>query len=156
MSEIFVGTGPSNVLYRDVGQVASEVVDELLFLQSEGLAGAVGIELKARLKPRKLLIPHNAKTAKTPRFAKARYTPRTRRYARFLNIRLLLQLLHCVPRFSSYNSLKQLFSADSLSPSVKALPALSGSEDHSTGRDSSFLFFDYSLNARVIDDYPYP
>ena len=41
------------------------------------LVGAVGIELKARLKPRKLLISHNAKTAQTPRFAKARYTPGT-------------------------------------------------------------------------------
>jgi len=41
------------------------------------LVGAVGIELKARLKPRKSLISHNAKTAQTPRFAKARYTPGT-------------------------------------------------------------------------------
>lgn len=48
------------------------------------LVGAVGIGPKARLKARKLLISHNAKTAKTPRFAKARYTPGTRRCVRFL------------------------------------------------------------------------
>ena len=43
------------------------------------LVGAVGIGLKARLKPRELLISHNAKTAKSPRFAKVGYTPGTRR-----------------------------------------------------------------------------
>ena len=41
------------------------------------LVGAVGIELKARLKPRKILILRSAKTAQTPGFAKARYTPGT-------------------------------------------------------------------------------
>jgi hypothetical protein len=46
------------------------------------LVGAVGIVLKVRLTQRKLLISHNAKTAKTPRFAKARCTLGTRRHRR--------------------------------------------------------------------------
>jgi hypothetical protein len=43
-----------------------------------GLVGAVGIELKARLKPPKLLVPHTARTAKSPRLAEARYRQGTR------------------------------------------------------------------------------
>ena len=39
--------------------------------------GTVGIELLGVLKPRKLLIPLNAKNAKNTRFAEMRYTPGT-------------------------------------------------------------------------------
>src|SRR5260370_19167545 len=42
------------------------------------LVGAVGIELKATLIARKLLIPLNAKNAKNSEFAQVRYTPGTR------------------------------------------------------------------------------
>jgi hypothetical protein len=42
------------------------------------LVGAVGIELKATLKTRKLLILLNEKNAKNVIFAQARYTPGTR------------------------------------------------------------------------------
>ena len=42
------------------------------------LVGAVGIELKATLKARNLLIPLNAKNAKNTRFAQVRYTRGTR------------------------------------------------------------------------------
>ncbi len=42
------------------------------------LVGAVGIELKATLKIRKLLIPLNAKNTKNTKFAQLRYTPGTR------------------------------------------------------------------------------
>jgi len=42
------------------------------------MVGAVGIELKATLKARKLLIPLNGKNAKNTRFAEVRYTPGTR------------------------------------------------------------------------------
>src|SRR5271157_77035 len=45
----------------------------------EILVGAVGIELKATLKARKLLIPLNAKNGKNTEFAQPRYTPGTRR-----------------------------------------------------------------------------
>ena len=44
----------------------------------EQLGGAVGIELKATLKARKLLIPLNAKNAKNSEFAQVRYTAGTR------------------------------------------------------------------------------
>ena len=44
----------------------------------EMLIGAVGIELKAMLKIRKLLIPLNEKNAKNTRFAEVRYTSGTR------------------------------------------------------------------------------
>jgi len=40
--------------------------------------GTVGIELKATLKTRKLLIPLNAKNAKNIKLAQLRYTPGTR------------------------------------------------------------------------------
>jgi hypothetical protein len=43
----------------------------------EMLVGAVGIELKATLKTRKLLIPLNAKNAKYTGIAQLRYTPGT-------------------------------------------------------------------------------
>jgi hypothetical protein len=43
------------------------------------LVGAVGIELKAMLKARKLLISLNGKNAKNTGFAQVRYTPGTRR-----------------------------------------------------------------------------
>ena len=43
------------------------------------LVGAVGIELKAMLKARKLLILLNVKNAKNPEFAQVRYTAGTRR-----------------------------------------------------------------------------
>jgi hypothetical protein len=42
------------------------------------LVGAVGIELKATLKARKLLIPLDAKNAKSREFAQVRYTPGSR------------------------------------------------------------------------------
>jgi hypothetical protein len=42
------------------------------------LVGAVGIELKATLKTRKLLIPLNEKNAKNSEFAQVRYTAGTR------------------------------------------------------------------------------
>ena len=42
------------------------------------LVGAVGIELKATLKTRKLLIPLNEKNAKNTEFAQVRYTAGTR------------------------------------------------------------------------------
>jgi len=42
------------------------------------LVGAVGIELKAMLKTRKLLILLNAKSAKNTELAQVRYTPGTR------------------------------------------------------------------------------
>jgi hypothetical protein len=42
------------------------------------MVGAVGIELKATLKTRKLLILLNEKNAKNTRFAQPRYTPGTR------------------------------------------------------------------------------
>jgi len=42
------------------------------------LVGAVGIELKATLKARKLLILLNAENAKNSEFAQVRYTPGTR------------------------------------------------------------------------------
>jgi hypothetical protein len=42
------------------------------------MVGAVGIELRAMLKARKLLIPLNAKNAKNTGFAQVRYTPGTR------------------------------------------------------------------------------
>ena len=45
------------------------------------LVGAVGIELKATLKARKLLIPLNAQNAKDTTFAQVRYTPGTRTVA---------------------------------------------------------------------------
>jgi hypothetical protein len=44
----------------------------------EMLVGAVGIELKATLKTRKLLIPLIAKNAKNIEVAQLRYTPGTR------------------------------------------------------------------------------
>jgi hypothetical protein len=43
------------------------------------LVGAVGIELKATLKARKLLILLNEKNAKNTQFAEVRYTPGTRK-----------------------------------------------------------------------------
>jgi len=43
------------------------------------LVGAVGIELKATLKARKLLIPRKGKFEKNSRNAEPRYTPGTRR-----------------------------------------------------------------------------
>jgi hypothetical protein len=46
--------------------------------RKEMLVGAVGIELKATLKARKLLIPLNAKNAKNSEFAQVRYTAGTR------------------------------------------------------------------------------
>jgi hypothetical protein len=46
------------------------------------LVGAVGIELKAMLKARKLLISLNGKNAKNTGFAKRMYTPNTRRQTR--------------------------------------------------------------------------
>ena len=42
------------------------------------LVGAVGIELKATLKARKLLIPLNAKDVKNGEYARVRYTAGTR------------------------------------------------------------------------------
>ena len=42
------------------------------------IVGAVGIELKATLKTRKLLILLNEKNAKNTEFAQVRYTPGTR------------------------------------------------------------------------------
>ena len=45
------------------------------------LVGAVGIELKATLKARKLLIPLNAKNTKNTKVAQVRYTAGTRRCA---------------------------------------------------------------------------
>src|SRR5439155_12557552 len=50
---------------------------KLLFMK-EMLVGAVGIELKATLKRRKLVIPLNEKNAKSTGFAQARYTVGTR------------------------------------------------------------------------------
>jgi hypothetical protein len=44
---------------------------------NEGLVGAVGIELKAALKTRKLLILLNEKNAKNTGIAQLRYTPGT-------------------------------------------------------------------------------
>ncbi len=44
----------------------------------EMLVGAVGIELKAMLKTRKLLIPLNEKNDKNTEFTQVRYTPGTR------------------------------------------------------------------------------
>ena len=48
-------------------------------LVSVSLVGAVGIELKAMLKARKLLISLNARNAKNSGFAQVRYMPGTRR-----------------------------------------------------------------------------
>jgi hypothetical protein len=48
------------------------------FFRCVRLVGAVGIELKATLKARKLLILLNAKNAKNIIFAQVRYTPGTR------------------------------------------------------------------------------
>ena len=42
------------------------------------LVGAVGIELKSRLKPRNLLILRTRKIAEISEFAESRYTPGTR------------------------------------------------------------------------------
>jgi hypothetical protein len=42
------------------------------------LVGAVGIELKATLKARKLLIPLKAENVKNSEFAQRRYAPGTR------------------------------------------------------------------------------
>ncbi len=42
------------------------------------MVGAVGIELKATLKTRKLLIPLNEKNTKNTEFTQVRYTPGTR------------------------------------------------------------------------------
>jgi len=42
------------------------------------MVGAVGIELKATLKTRKLLISLNVKNGKNTGFAQVRYTPGTR------------------------------------------------------------------------------
>ncbi len=42
------------------------------------VVGAVGVELKAMLKTRKLLIPLNEKSAKNTELAQVRYTPGTR------------------------------------------------------------------------------
>jgi len=50
-----------------------------MLFQSVRLVGAVGIELKATLKARKLLIPVNEKNAKNIGFAQVRYTAGTRR-----------------------------------------------------------------------------
>src|ERR1700730_13729285 len=50
-----------------------------LLSMKEILVGAVGIELKATLKTRKLLILLNGKTAKNTGFAQPRYTAGTRR-----------------------------------------------------------------------------
>lgn len=50
-------------------------------LSLEFLVGAVGIELKAVLKMRKLLIPLNAKNSKNSKFAQVRYTAGTRQTA---------------------------------------------------------------------------
>ena len=44
----------------------------------EMLVGAVGIELRATLKTRKLLIPLSEKNAKITEFAQVRYTAGTR------------------------------------------------------------------------------
>jgi hypothetical protein len=49
-----------------------------LFKKKRLVGGAVGIELKATLKARKLLISLNAKNEKNSKFAQARYTPGTR------------------------------------------------------------------------------
>jgi len=46
--------------------------------ESVELVGAGGIELKATLKTRKLLIPLNVKNAKNTEVAQMRYTPGTR------------------------------------------------------------------------------
>jgi len=46
----------------------------------EMLVGAVGIELKAALKIRKLFIPLDSKNAKNSEFAQLRYTAGTRKY----------------------------------------------------------------------------
>ncbi len=53
------------------------LVHKLLSMK-EILVGAVGIELKAALKTRKLLIPLNEKNAKNIRFGQVRYTAGTR------------------------------------------------------------------------------
>src|SRR5208282_402205 len=58
------------------------------------MVGAVGIELKATLKTRKLLIPLNAKNAKNIIFAQLRYTAGTR--SRTLE-RLLRPAESCAP-----------------------------------------------------------
>jgi hypothetical protein len=74
---------PAGSLAGDVeGKGTTEAHEEtdpskVTLFQSVRQVEVVGIELKARLRTRKLLISHNAKTAQTPRFAKARYTPGT-------------------------------------------------------------------------------
>jgi len=47
------------------------------------MLGAVGIELKAALKTRKLLVPLNAKNAKNTGFTQVRYTAGTRGHNRW-------------------------------------------------------------------------
>jgi hypothetical protein len=53
------------------------------FIFQKLLVGAVGIELKATLKARKLLISLNGKNAKNNTFAQVRYTAGTRRGGRW-------------------------------------------------------------------------
>jgi hypothetical protein len=50
------------------------------------LVGAVGIELKATLKARKLLIPLNGKNGKNTEFTQVRYTAGTREISKSIYI----------------------------------------------------------------------
>jgi hypothetical protein len=70
------GQGFAFHLYAGGARRKSEV--QFVGFVSVWMVGAVGIELKAMLKARKLLIPLNAKNAKNTGFAQVRYTPGTR------------------------------------------------------------------------------
>ncbi len=59
------------------------------------MVGAVGIELKAALKIRKLLILLNAKNAKNTGFAQVRYTAGTRDIREFVSSSKCLSMRHC-------------------------------------------------------------
>lgn len=62
------------------GLVPPYCPQEIYPLESKGvLVGAVGIELKATLKARKLLIPLNEKNGKNTEFTQVRYTAGTRK-----------------------------------------------------------------------------
>src|SRR5216684_3263163 len=62
-------------------KIGREILRRAALAQQNGSCGAVGIELKATLKTRKLLILLNEKNAKNTGFAQVRYTPGTRRTA---------------------------------------------------------------------------
>src|SRR5256885_213947 len=58
---------------------AASRISQVFWSERERLVGAVGIELRATLRARKLLILINEETVKNCEFAQVRYTPGTRR-----------------------------------------------------------------------------